>query len=1101
MHPSPRNFVVATAAAFGVFLAPTTAVAATVSHTTTVSGTFSRVVVDGDLSTPSGEQATNTVTRPVVTIDDTMLPLPATAATGLRPESEVEVEVSAPAGVDTPAEVAAAISDGEARILDADPAAVAAALPAGRAGAHTLTVLPVHWTAPDSQTRTTLRATADRTAAYWSEQTAGAITVPTIDVRDWVRIAAPNSCDYTAISNAAHAAHGVPASNSRDHVLIYFPKTSACGWVGLAYVPGGEIWINGYTYGDAWEHEFGHNLGLGHASSLNCTQDTATVAFSASCTVSSYADYDVMGFARYGDGYSLNTALSDVLGTLDNPVTASPGSLVKLPAVTSITAPRAVKVPLPTSTLYLEYRPSTGRDAGQPTGWGGVQVRQLLTGDNQSRILNMNPAVGNSRALAAGSTWAVPGTPLTLTVERIDSSGAEVRIDDPYNDSTPPPAPAAPVFAGTGTFGPYASGSVTVSWPAVTDPESGIAEYRVLVNGQRTTVPGTQTSLKLAPFNGASTISVTAVNKSGMAGATSPTITVRGDNTPPTTPTITAPLNGQKVEGTATVRWKAATDTESGVARYEILLDGTPLSTVDAPATAADVTFPLITNGQRTLTLTAIDQVGNRSTQATTKVTLFRAVTAPTGLTAAGDPDGSVVSWTAPTGAQPAGYDILVDGAAKTTVPATTTSWRLANGLADGAHVVGVRSRDAAGNVSATATVKAVLDTTGPSRPKVSAPRAGAVVTRNKAVVTWSAAADLQSGIAAYVIEVDHVQAARVAGSTRTVTLTVPDGNHHVGVIAINGNGLRSTVTDAVATTFTATATAPTPAKITSPSSGKLTNAGNVSVTWAPATDGGGLARYEVLLDGQPAVTVDATTTTATVPLGQGTHTLAVRAVDPAGLVSTSTTVKITADLEGPTVAAPTVRLRTGSAAGGVPVTLTASATDANRVCAITAAANGTPVATAKAGRLSVSAVLPAGATLAVTATDCAGNVSTRTDPVQLTPVAETAGQFTGAWTSLSGTDYTDGTASSASKAGAALSMTFTGTQVAWIGSRDTASGAATVYLDDKKVATVDTRGTTAHRQVLWAGTTTPGTHTVKIVVVGTAGRPTVLVDGLTVVP
>ncbi|GAB1694672.1 Ig-like domain-containing protein [Krasilnikovia sp. M28-CT-15] len=1103
----PRNFVVVTTATIGALLAPTAAAAATVTHTTTVSGTFSRVVLDGGLATPTAAYATRTVTQPVVTIDDTMLPLPDSAAAGLSPETEVVVKVTAPTSVDTPAEVAAAVDNGAAQIIDADPAPVAAALPPTKAGAHTLTVLPVYWTAPDSQTPTTLRASADKLAAYWNEQTAGGITIPTIDVRNWVGIPNPGSCNYTAIANAAHAAHGVPAADSRNHYVVYFPSYSSCGWTGLGHLPGGEIWINGYGPADAWEHEFGHNLGLGHANSADCTSGTATVALSTSCTTRSYEDYDVMGYARSGDGYSLNTALSDVLGTLDNAVVASVGSTVTLPAVTSITAARAVKVPLSGSTLYVEYRPKTGRNANEPTGWAGVQVRQLLSGSNESRILNMNPTVANSRALPVGSGWTVTGTTLTLTLEQIDASGARVRVGNIYNDTTPPPAPALPVVSkATAVAGEYVSGPVTFSWPAVTDPESGIREYRVVVNGQQTVLPGTQTTLGVSAFSGPLTVGVTAVNKAGLVGAASPTRTVRGDNAPPSAPVLQAPTSGQTVGATTTVRWAAATDADSGVAGYEILLDAAKVSTVAAPATAAEVTLPALANGLHKLTVSAVDRVGNRSTRAETTVNLSRVtVSPPIGLKAVGDPNGSVISWTASVTSQVTGYDIIVDGVVTATVPATSTSWRLANGLADGAHVVGVRARDAVGNVSTTPTVKAVLDTTGPSQPKVAAPLTGAVVTGNKALVSWSVATDLQSGIAAYVVEVDHVQAALVGGTVHSATVVVPDGSHHIGVIAVNGNGLRSTVADALGVTVTATATAPAPAKITSPVSGKATNADTVSVTWAAAVDGGGLARYEVLLDGQLAVTVNGTTTSATVPLSLGAHTLAVRAVDPTGLVSTSPTAKITAEIVAPTVTAPTVQLRIGSAAGGVPVTLAASAADPSGICAITATANGTLVGTAKAAKLSVSTVLPAGATPAsvvVTATDCAGNVTTRTDPVSLTSIAETAGQFSGAWTSLTGTSYVGGAAVSASTAGAAVSATFTGTQVAWIGSKTPTSGAATIYLDGKVVTTVDTRATTtANGQVLWTRATTPGTHTLKIVVVGTAGRPRVLVDGFAVAP
>jgi hypothetical protein len=54
------------------------------------------------------------------------------------------------------------------------------------------------------------------------------------------------------------------------------------------------------------------------------------------------------------------------------------------------------------------------------------------------------------------------------------------------------------------------------------------------------------------------------------------------------------------------------------------------------------------------------------------------------------------------------------------------------------------------------------------------------------------------------------------------------------------------------------------------------------------------------------------------------------------------------------------------------------------------------------------------------------------------------------------------------------------------------------VYLDGKKVATVDTRQSrSAYRQALWVKALSAKKHTVMIVVVGTSGRPTVVSDGL----
>src|SRR4051794_40064321 len=106
MRSLPRNFVIITTAVLGALVAATAATAVTGTHTTTVSGTFSRVVLDGDLANPAGTDAAATVTQPIVTIDDTMLLLPADAATGLHPDTEVVVTVMAPTGVDTPAELA-----------------------------------------------------------------------------------------------------------------------------------------------------------------------------------------------------------------------------------------------------------------------------------------------------------------------------------------------------------------------------------------------------------------------------------------------------------------------------------------------------------------------------------------------------------------------------------------------------------------------------------------------------------------------------------------------------------------------------------------------------------------------------------------------------------------------------------------------------------------------------------------------------------------------------------------------------------------------------------------------------------------------------------
>jgi hypothetical protein len=71
------------------------------------------------------------------------------------------------------------------------------------------------------------------------------------------------NCNYGTWASAADSAAGV-SSGYRMYVLA----PSGCGWGGLAYIGGSQSWINGSNWGWqlAYSHEFGHNLGMHHAT-------------------------------------------------------------------------------------------------------------------------------------------------------------------------------------------------------------------------------------------------------------------------------------------------------------------------------------------------------------------------------------------------------------------------------------------------------------------------------------------------------------------------------------------------------------------------------------------------------------------------------------------------------------------------------------------------------------------------------------------------------------------------------------------------------------------------------------------------------------------
>lgn len=126
---------------------------------------------------------------------------------------------------------------------------------------------------------------------------------------------------------------------------------------------------------------------------------------------------------------------------------------------------------------------------------------------------------------------------------------------------------------------------------------------------------------------------------------------------------------------------------------------------------------------------------------------------------------------------------------------------------------------------------------------------------------------------------------------------------------------------------------------------------------------------------------------------------------------------------------------------------------------------------------------------------------NTASASVSGTPVIlqETSATRSGTWTAKSSTSYLGGKAYGSSTKNASLTWTFTGRSAALVVSRAATSGQVYVYVDGKKTATVDLRSTTTkYRDAIWTNTwTTAAKHTVKIVVVGTGGRPTVTTDGL----
>ncbi|MEV4282338.1 N-acetylmuramoyl-L-alanine amidase [Actinoplanes xinjiangensis] len=271
----------------------------------------------------------------------------------------------------------------------------------------------------------------------------------------------------------------------------------------------------------------------------------------------------------------------------------------------------------------------------------------------------------------------------------------------------------------------------------------------------------------------------------------------------------------------------------------------------------------------------------------------------------------------------------------------------------------------------------------------------------------------------------------------------------------------------------------------------------SAKLSWNIATPPADLARFEVLVGSTVVSTLTGDARTATVAIPAGRHGVTVRAVHDSGSTA-RVGVTVYGDPTAPTYrGALPLNLITGTySTTSVPVRLGLTGTDNLRLAGYTV----TSPRSATLGPVAswATTVRPGTSTWRLAARDVAGNSRAAWMSRSVVLSAETAAKRSGTWSRRTSGSYLGGKALAATAKNARLTYTFTGRSAALIFSRGSRTGKAYVYLDGRKVATVDTRATaTKYRQALWVSSTAVKKHTVTIVVAGTAGRTTVVSDGL----
>ncbi|MEW2130373.1 N-acetylmuramoyl-L-alanine amidase [Streptomyces sp. NPDC005435] len=275
------------------------------------------------------------------------------------------------------------------------------------------------------------------------------------------------------------------------------------------------------------------------------------------------------------------------------------------------------------------------------------------------------------------------------------------------------------------------------------------------------------------------------------------------------------------------------------------------------------------------------------------------------------------------------------------------------------------------------------------------------------------------------------------------------------------------------------------------------------TVRWSTTTPAALLTGAEVLVDGKSVAKASGSATSAAVTLTGGRHTVQVRVTHLAGKTTTSASATVIADTTAPTYpTAPSAKLRTGTVnTAGIPVTVSWKAADDNGLRSQAATSPTAAALTSTATSWSTTAKAATSTKFALKATDFAGITATASVTRTATLVQESAAKTTGTWTKKSSSSYLGGASLGSSAKNASLTWTFKGRSVAWIASRASTSGQVKIYLDGTLQSTVDLKSaTTQYRQAMWTKSWSGAAqHTLKIVVVGTSGRPAVTTDGIAV--
>jgi hypothetical protein len=432
---------------------------------------------------------------------------------------------------------------------------------------------------------------------------------------------AGGTCDYGGWASAADAAARSAGIDLTQYQRVNYvtPAVSACGWGGLAYLPGRQSWVQYCGSTGIYTHELGHNLSLHHAATPTSEYGDGSDPMGGARNVRNNAANQVMaGWLPTGSVIDVFSGGSYAVSALD-PANATSAQVLRL-----------VK-PDTNESYYVSLRQAIGLDAGLPSTTLNTLSIHRATGTLPAKTyLLQNLAVGQTftdatngiqvthQGLAgnvstvgvtfSGGTCARSAPTITLNPTSTSSAPGTARSLSVTVKNNNSAACGTSGFAMTQSLPAGFGGSLSATSLALAAGASGSASWTVTPAAG--TAEGSYT-LDLAASDGAGASATAHASYNVVVDAGGPVLTV------------TSPTEGARFATSSGRLTLAATASDpSGVTAVEFWVDGKLLVRDTSAPYSATWNVRKASKTGHAITVRAVDGLGNTTTQ-TVNVTLY----------------------------------------------------------------------------------------------------------------------------------------------------------------------------------------------------------------------------------------------------------------------------------------------------------------------------------------------------------------------------------------------------------------------------------------------------------------------------------------------